>query len=318
MRRRVSTPGDEKLLLEGVVAGGVVGDAVLPAAPQDARPGASDGSDRALVVVSAGASVAVEAVCPGVVVAGAVGEGAERVAEAVVAGAAEAGDLLLAGLDRDGRLAGVASERFAGGVAGALIADLGEQDGGGESAVGAREGGEEDLPVRMCVDRVGDLAIEQRDLLDDRAQDGDQSADELAARRVFALAGAAGRRGPELLEQLSGWAPAAVAVAREEVSELPFSHPARVGGGGPALQERERDLPVQARERKDRSRPAALQFGAQLVDQRPASAHQLASSARQRPQRLGLIAVGDQHPKPAVIGTRELGEHERVETIGLG
>lgn len=75
--------------------GGVVGGSVLPAAPQDAAPGASDGSDRALVVAGAGAGVGVEALGPGVVVAGGVGPGAERVAEAVVAGAAEARDVLL-------------------------------------------------------------------------------------------------------------------------------------------------------------------------------------------------------------------------------
>ena len=97
MRRPVSTPDDEKVLLEGVVARGVVGDAVLPAAPDDAGPGASDGSDRAWVVVSAAASGGVSVLGPGVPVAGCVGEGRGGVAEAVVAAAAEAGDAAAAG-----------------------------------------------------------------------------------------------------------------------------------------------------------------------------------------------------------------------------
>ena len=79
MRRPVSTPRgnfDRDVLLEAVVAGGVVGDAVLPAAPEDAGPGASDGSDCAGVVVSAAAGVGVSVLGPGVPFAGRVSEGA--------------------------------------------------------------------------------------------------------------------------------------------------------------------------------------------------------------------------------------------------
>ena len=115
------------MLLQGAVAGGVVGDAVLPAAPEDAAPGASEGADRAGVVVAAGDRAGVVVGRPGVPVAGGVGERAERVAQAFVACPAEAGDLAFAGLDRDRGLAGVAGERVAGGVAGAAVADLGEQ-----------------------------------------------------------------------------------------------------------------------------------------------------------------------------------------------
>ena len=59
--------------------------------------------------------------------AGAVGERAERVAQPLVARPAEAGGLAFAGLDRDGGLAGVGGERVAGRVAGAAVADLGQQ-----------------------------------------------------------------------------------------------------------------------------------------------------------------------------------------------
>ena len=84
----------------------------------------------------------VEVLRPGVPVAGAVGERAERDAQALVAAPAEAGGLAFAGLDRDRGLAGVAGERVAGGVAGAAVADLGEQLRGGDH--GAFEQREED------------------------------------------------------------------------------------------------------------------------------------------------------------------------------
>ena len=59
------------------------------------------------MVLAAGERPGVVVGGPGVPLAGAVGQNAERVAQALVARPAEAGDLALAGLDRDGGLAGV-------------------------------------------------------------------------------------------------------------------------------------------------------------------------------------------------------------------
>jgi hypothetical protein len=118
--------GDRAVLLQGAVACGVVGGAVLPAAPDDAAPGAPEGAQRARVVVAAGARGGVAILCPWVPVAGAVREGAERAAQPFVTAPAEARCLALAGLDRDGGLAGVSGERVAGGLARAAVADLGQ------------------------------------------------------------------------------------------------------------------------------------------------------------------------------------------------
>ena len=85
--------------------------------------------------------------------AGAVGEHADGVAQALVAGPAEAGDLALAGLDRDGGLAGVGGERVAGGVACAVVADLGDQLGGGDDRLGVAEQRQEDLRRRDARER---------------------------------------------------------------------------------------------------------------------------------------------------------------------
>ena len=70
--------------------------------------------------------------------------GRHVVSQALVAGPAEGNDAVLAGLDRDGGLAGVGGERVVGRVAGAVVADLGEQAGGGHDALAVAEEGKED------------------------------------------------------------------------------------------------------------------------------------------------------------------------------
>jgi len=73
---------------------GLVGNAVLPALPEDAGPCASDGADRSGVVLAAGSRGGVFVLGPGVPVTGSVGEDPGRGSEAVVTAATEARDLL--------------------------------------------------------------------------------------------------------------------------------------------------------------------------------------------------------------------------------
>src|SRR5262245_51143157 len=98
MRRPVSTLGCERPV-EVAVAGGVVGGAVLPDAPDDAQPGAAEDAEGVRVVVAAGAGALVDVVGPGVVLAAVVGEDGDGVAQGFVARPAEAGDFLLARFD---------------------------------------------------------------------------------------------------------------------------------------------------------------------------------------------------------------------------
>ena len=70
--------GDGDVALQRAVSRGVVGAAVLPALPHDAAPGASEGADRAGVFVAALSRLGVEGAGPGVPVAGAVRQPAER------------------------------------------------------------------------------------------------------------------------------------------------------------------------------------------------------------------------------------------------
>jgi hypothetical protein len=124
----VSTSG--RVLLSGLsgergcsaVSGGVVRDAVDPAAPDDADPGAGQDAHGVGVVLASAAGVVVDAGGPRAWVAAVVGEGDDRVAESFVAGPAELHRAVLAGLAGDrgddmalcGELLGAATSRLDG------------------------------------------------------------------------------------------------------------------------------------------------------------------------------------------------------------
>src|SRR5215831_21050997 len=94
--RRRFVLGEEAL--EGLVACRVVGDSVVPAVPDHVEPRSGEDPDRVRVVFTAGDGVGVDPCGPGGVVAGAVGEVADRVAELLAGGPAEGDGLVLAGL----------------------------------------------------------------------------------------------------------------------------------------------------------------------------------------------------------------------------
>src|SRR5207302_1681314 len=92
-------PGQDGL--EGVVLGGIVGGAVVPAAPDDVAPGAGGDADGERVVLAAGAGIVVDGRGPRAGVPGVGGEVTQGVAELAVdrppeavgdAGAGPAGD----------------------------------------------------------------------------------------------------------------------------------------------------------------------------------------------------------------------------------
>jgi hypothetical protein len=56
---------------------------------------------------------------------------------------------------------------------------------------------------------------------------------------------------------------------------------------------------------------------AQLVRQPHPGADEALPRAGERPQRLGLIAVGLEHPEAVAVRSRELGQHEAVKPIAL-
>ena len=169
----------------------------------------------------------------------------------------------------------------------------------------------------MLADLGRELALELLDLHVQRLDRRDQRQHELPASGQLELADATLGRAPELCEQLRGLLAAGVVLAGQERPKARFAQPARVGRARVALQERERNPAVQIGEQVKRPGPEPLKLGTQLVGQRRPRADQVLPPASQRPQRLGLIAVGLQYPEAVIVGTRQLAQHERVKPIGL-
>ncbi len=124
--------GDGDVLLQAGVSFGVVWGVGLPAAPDDPAPRAAEGSQRAAVVVAAGASCVVAVGGPGVPLAGDVREGPERVAQPLVVCPAELRGLPFLGFDGDGCLSGLRGDRVTVRVACPAVADLGQQGCGAD------------------------------------------------------------------------------------------------------------------------------------------------------------------------------------------
>ena len=107
----------------------LVGAMVLPAAPEDATPGAGEDADGMRMAAATRASTLVDQGRPAGAVSGVVGKGGEGTAQAFVARPAEDDGAVLAGGVGDGRQAGLGGELGIGGEAGAIIAELGEDLG---------------------------------------------------------------------------------------------------------------------------------------------------------------------------------------------
>src|SRR3954453_4173603 len=281
--------GEESL--EVAVALGLVGGVVVPAAPEDADPGAAEDAQGVGMVGAAAAGALVDVAGPGVVVAGGVGQGADGFAQAFVAGAAEAGGFLLAGFDGDGAHAGVGGQAFGGGVAVAAVADLGQEGGGADAALGVAEEALEDWAVVVGLEGVGDLAGEPGDLGHQDAERGDQAEDDRAAGFAFGLAGVALRGVAEAFDQDRGVLAAGVRVAGQEATHAGRAEALGVVAAGVALQEGQRDGRVQVGKQRGGAGPEAVELGAQPVGLLDAAGDEVLAGAGERAQRLAGVAV---------------------------
>jgi hypothetical protein len=235
----------------------------------------------------------------------------------MVAASTEARDLLASRFDCDRAHAGVGGEVFGGWVAASVVADLGEERRGADHRLRVFEERKKDLPVGVGVDRVPDLAGKQPDLFDDDLERGDEGEHQAAASFRFLCARASGRRVPKSAEQLAGGLAPGVPVAGEELAEASLAKSSRVGRAGVSLQERKADRAIQLGEQDSRCRPEALKLSAELVAHRDALTDELLSATSHRPERLGLIRVGAQRPKPMTVRSREFAENSRVEPVRL-
>ncbi len=300
--------------LVGAVVGGVVGDAVLPAAPDHSKPRSGQDAHGVGVAVASGARLVVEVGGPGVGVAGVAGEVHDGLAQLLVAGEPEGDGLVLAGLAGGRRRPGQAFQRGAVGEALAAVAQLGQQ-GRGPDPAGAGQAGE-DVAVGVGAQPLDDLAVQLVDLGADGLQGGDQAAGDRGAGICFGAGQPVGRV-QQALVQLGGGGPAAVADAAQEPAKAGLGEPGGPLGRGEAAKEGQRDRAVDLGEQAGRAGEGDLQVGAQLVGQGDAVVDQLLAGAADRPQPGGLRAVGAQRVQPVAVGAQHVGQQVGVEAVVL-
>ena len=186
------------------MAGWVVGGAVLPAAPDDAAPGAAEGAERAGVVVAAGAGGGVEVLRPGVPVAGAVGQGAER-ASAGACCSPSGSWLSCACRTRPRRRLGRRRRRACHGWGSApRQSPISASSSAAVTTLRGSRNSERKISPSGCSRMaVAICSVELLDLLDEWLDRRDQGEHERPAGGELGLADAALGRAPELGEQLA-------------------------------------------------------------------------------------------------------------------
>jgi tetratricopeptide (TPR) repeat protein len=298
--------------LECFVAGGIVGDAVLPAVPDDEQPGASEDADGVGVVVPACDGVVVEPGGPGAGAAGVAGEVGDGVAELLVAGPPEPDGADLAGLAGGGGDPGQAGQRFGGREAGAAVADLGEQAGGADAA-GAGQAGEHVL-VGVQRELLADLGGQCLDLLVEGDQHGQQRARDVRLGGAV-LARRAARGGGKAGVQHGGVGPAAVAGAGQPGGHALGREPAGAVLGVEAGQERQADRGVKLGEQADGAGEDPLEVLAQLVGDADPVADEVLAGPAGAAQGDGLRLVRDEGAQPGTVRAERVGQDERVEAV---
>ncbi len=218
----------------GAVAGGVVGESVLPAAPDDVCPAAGEDAFGVGVALAVGAQLPVAGLGPGVAVPAVACEVAEGVTELLVAAEAEGDRTVTTACPGRWGDAGEAGEGLGVGEPGPTVADLGEKRGGSDG--GAAGQGPEDVGVRVGGEEFIEAGRELVDLGPEALEDGDVGEGDGAAR-VAVVAGVPVGRAKKAGVQL-GWAlSAAVAVGTEPGAEALLGQPGGTGGRGEPFEE---------------------------------------------------------------------------------
>src|SRR5258705_1881339 len=217
----VSTSGSEHIVLSGLseayrvaVLCRVVGDAVVPAAPDDADPGAGQYAYGVGMVVAASAGVGVDLGRPWVGVAAVVGECGDRDAEAFVAGPTEVHGPMPAGLVGDGGGSGQGGDGVGAVIGLPAVAPLGEHLGGVDLTRPWQR--REDRLVRGLPEGGDRAAVQISHGADQGLQYSDQGEDRVADRFTDRFVEGAGGCATQPREQLFGGGPAAGAVLDAE------------------------------------------------------------------------------------------------------
>ena len=301
--------------LRGAMPADVVGSAVLPAAPQDAGPRAGEDADGVRMATAAGTGALINEGGPARSLPRIIGEGSEGAAQALVAGPAEDDGMVLTGGMSDGGQAALGGELFIAGEAGAIVTELGEDLGGIDVAAAGKA--LEQAAIGVLSQGGLDGGGEGLDLSDERSEDGDESADDVAAGLGFGLADVAERGGAQAGEQLGDGTAAAVSVLAEELGEALVGQAGGALGRGVAGEEGEGDRGVEVGEDGGGAGPEALEQGAQPIGERHALGDEIVAAAHEGAQGAGLIGGGAQGWEAMAIGAQEIGQDEGVAGVSL-
>jgi hypothetical protein len=215
-------PGARRLGRDEAVAElmlvGVVGEAVLPAAPDDADPGSGEDADGVGVAQLAGSGSGVDVCGPGGGVAAVVGEVDDRVAQLLVAREPERDRVQLPGAAGGGRDPGQGGQRVVGGEASAGVTDLGQQGGGAHDPAFGQRG--EDVRVGVELELFADLVFEQVDAAVEVPDRLEQGAGDQPTGLTLDTVESAGRGGEVVVELLAGLTAAVALPVQPRVEPL--------------------------------------------------------------------------------------------------
>src|SRR5690554_201670 len=299
---------------ECAVGFGVVGEAVLPAVPDDVQPGAGEDADGVGVVVAAVACSVVEVGGPGVGVSGVGCEVGDGVAQLFVAGPSEADGAEFPGLAGGGCCAGQAGQRLRGGEPGAAVTDLAQQPGGADSARSGQAG--EDVRVGVGVELVVDLLFERLDLLDQGAEQRDVAGGDVGLGGAVDV-GRSACRVDDPLVQDGGVDLAGVALLGQPVTEPLRAQPVDLVLGVEPGQEGQADRGVELVEQADHGGQHQAQVRTQLVGSGDTVFDQVLAGSTGATQRDGVVTVGNQWPQPGTVSAQGVGQHVSVEPVVL-
>jgi hypothetical protein len=302
--------------LYGTVPGGVVGALVVPAAVDDANPGAGEDSHGVGVVVSARAGSVVDVGCPSALVSAVVSEGGQCSAEAFVACPAEVHGVLFAGRFGDGSDPGQGGHGVGTVVGCTGVAPLGEHLGGVDLTRPWQR--REDLGVRVLPEAGDDGSVEGLACAVERLDDADEGQHDVAdgdsQDGIGGACGCAAQPG----QQFFDWSSTGIGMLDKERSQAFLSESSGAGRGGIATQERQADWRFDVGEDRFGARPVIIEQGAELVGGRHPHGDNVVAGADHRAQRLGRRTVRGCGAQSMVAQAQVFGDHQGVTGIRLG
>ena len=300
--------------LQSSVFVGVVGDALLPAVPDDEEPCAGKDADGVRMVVTSVDGPLVKVGGPGVGASGVGGEVTDGIAELFVGGPAEADRAMFARLSSAGGNAGETGQRLRSRESGAAVADLGEQTCGANGAGTGQAG--EDVGVGVEGELLGDLCLEGIDLFAHRAESSQEGTCDVRLSSTLGSTKASGSFG-ETYEEGGGRRSAAVADAAQPNGESLGGEPVCSLLAVEALEEAQADGAVDVSEQADRSGEHALEVCSQLIGECDPMRDQVFARPTGSSQGDGGWGIGDERAQSSTIGAKHVSEDEGVEAVVL-